>query len=76
MAKRCPSGEYKDHPIIRQIVGRMHVGTPDDEVITYARSRLAKGAWEKLPEKDRKAFTCEVKRVHETNRKLYRRVMR
>lgn len=76
MAKRCSSGEFKNHPIIRQIVARTHVGTPDDEVVAYARSRLAKGAWEKLSDKDRKAFTCEVKRVHEANRKLYRAVMR
>jgi hypothetical protein len=76
MAKRCPTGKFKGNPIIRQIVGRMHVGTPDDEVVAYARTRLAKGAWEALPEKDRKAFTCEVKRAHEVNRKLYRHVMR
>lgn len=75
MAKRCASGAFKDHPIIRQIVGRVHVGTPDAEVIDYARSRLARGAWEKMPTKDRKAFECEVLKEHDRNRAMYRSVM-
>lgn len=73
-ARRCSSGDFKDHSIIRQIVDRVHVGTPEKEVLEYARSRLAPGAWDKLPEKDRKAFECEVLKVHDRNRALYRQV--
>jgi len=73
-AKRCSSGNFKDHPIIRQIVARVHVGTPDAEVIEYARSRLAAGAWDKMPAKDRKAFECEVLKAHGGNRATFRQV--
>jgi hypothetical protein len=76
MAKRCASGDFKDHPIIRQIVDRVHVGTPDAEVLDYARSRLARGAWNKMSAKNQKAFECEVLKVHERNRTTYRQVMR
>lgn len=73
-ARRCASGDFKDHPIIRQIVDRVHVGTPEVEVLEYARSRLAAGAWDKMPAKDRKAFECEVLKAHDRNRGAYRRV--
>lgn len=73
--RRCSSGSYKDHPIIRQIVDRLHVGAPETEVLDYARSRLASGAWDKMSAKDRKAFECEVLKAHDRNRGLYRRVM-
>ena len=73
-AKRCTSGNFKNHPIIRQIVDRVHVGTPDAEVLDYARSRLAPGAWDKMSAKERKAFECEVLKAHERNRASYRRV--
>jgi hypothetical protein len=74
-AKRCASGSFKDHPIIRQIVDRVHVGAPEDEVLEYARSRLAAGAWDKMSAKDRKAFECEVLKARDRNRATYRRVM-
>jgi len=74
-AKRCSSAIYKDHPIIRQIVDRVHVGTPEAEVLEYARSRLAAGVWDKLSAKDRKAFECEVLKARDRNRATYRRVM-
>ena len=72
--KRCSSGSFKDHPIIRQIVGRVHVGKPDDEVLEYARSRLATGAWDKMSANDRKAFECEVLKAHGRNRTTFRQV--
>lgn len=73
-AKRCSSGNFKDHPIIRQIVDRVHVGTPEVEVIDYARSRLAAGAWDKMSAKDRKAFECEVLKALGLNRTTFRQV--
>jgi len=75
-ARRCSSGSFKDHAIIRQIVDRVHVGTPEAEVLEYARSRLAAGAWDKMSAKDRKAFECEVLKAHDRNRATYRQVMR
>jgi len=70
-----PCGKAYNHPVIRSIVGRLHVGTPPDEAVAYVRSRLAKGAWEKLSPANRRAFECEVKRVHAENLTLYRDVM-
>ena len=72
---RCSSGGFKDHAIIRQIVDQLHVGAPKDEVLEYARSRLAPGAWDKMSAKDRKAFECEVLKAHDRNRATYRQVM-
>lgn len=74
-ARRCSPGSFKNHPIIRQIVDRVHVGTPEVEVLEYARSRLATGAWDKMSAKDRKAFECEVKKAHDRNKATYRRAM-
>lgn len=73
--RRCSSGSFKDSAIIRQIVGRLHVGTPEAEVLKYAKSRLAAGAWDKMAAKDRRAFECEVLKAHDRNRGTYRRVM-
>jgi len=75
-ARRCSSGNFKDHSIIRQIVDRVHVGASEAEVLEYAKSRLAPKAWDKMPEADRKAFECEVLKAHDRNRATYRRVMR
>jgi len=74
-ARRCSSGNFKDSAILRQIVDRMHVGALEAEVLDYARSRLATGAWDKMSAKDRKAFECEVLKAHDRNRAAYRRVM-
>lgn len=73
---QCSSGPFKGSAIIRNIVGRMHVGDPLSDVIDYAKSRLAAGAWESMSAKDRKSFECEVKKQHAANLALYRKVMR
>jgi hypothetical protein len=73
---RCSSGPFKDHSIIRQIVGRVHVGDPVSEVVAYAKSRLAAGAWDTMSKADRRAFECEVKKQHARNLDLYTSVMR
>ena len=61
----------KAEPIIRQIVGRLHVGTSDAEVAEYAASRLKKGA---SAATIRAVKKCAVK-VHHKNRRLYSQVM-
>jgi len=73
MAKRC--GKAHGHPMIARIVGNIHVGTPPDEAVAIVRGKLVKGAWEALSPADRRAFECEVKRVHAENLKVYRDVM-
>lgn len=75
-AIRCTSGPFKDHAIIRQIVGRVHVADPVSEVCAYAKSRLAAGAWDAMSAADRRAFECEVKKVHAANLAMYRAVTR
>ena len=71
-----PCGKAYGHPIIQQIVSRLHVGTPDDEVVTTVRSKIKKRYWAKLSEQDRADIACEARRVHRENQKLYRDVMR
>src|SRR3982751_1871000 len=74
-ARRCSPGKFKDHSMIRMIVDRVHVGASEDEVLAYARSRLAPGAWDKLSMPERKMFECAVLKAHDRNRATYRRVM-
>ena len=72
---RKPCGKlYGNHQIAR-IVGNIHVGTPPDEAFEIVRGKLAKGAWDALAPAIKRAFECEVKRVHAENLKLYRDVM-
>lgn len=76
MATRCSSGPFKNNSIICNIVSRVHVGTPYEEVLDYAKSRLKKGHWEnEMTATERKQFACEVKKAHDRNRGLYRDVM-
>lgn len=58
--------------IVRQIVGRLHVGQPDREAAEYAESRLKRGASDSAR---RKVRACAV-RIHRKNQKLYSQVMR
>ncbi len=71
MARRVRFSCRKAEPIIRQIVGRLHVGTSDAEVGEYAASRLKKGA---SAATIRAVKKCAVK-IHHQNRKLYSQVM-
>lgn len=74
MSKPC--GKFHGNYQIARIVGEVHVGLTDDEVIRHVRGRLRPGAWEQMPKQLRRMFTCEVLRVHHANQKLYRDVMR
>lgn len=69
-----------DNAMIRQIVDRLHVSNPDEEVRKYVFSRLTKKVQEDV-ETDAK-LRREVKRIldeavahHHFNRKLYVSVM-
>ena len=44
------------HPIIRQIVDRLHVSASDDDVIAEVKDCMKPGAWEKLDRKTRSQF--------------------
>lgn len=74
--KRCGSGKFKGNSMIRMIVGRLHVGTPENEVVEYVRSRFKPKFWADLPAADKKAIECEAKRAHAENFQLYRDVAR
>lgn len=58
--------------VIRQIVGRVHVGDSNKEVADYAVSRLKKGA---NAHTKRKVRACAV-RLHRENQKMYRQIYR
>ena len=66
---------FYGHPIIRQVVDRLHVGDSDEKALEYARSRLNPGAYDAMTAARRRAFDREVLRVHHGNRALYTRVM-
>lgn len=61
--------------IIRSIVGRLHVGSSNREVVEYAVSRLRKGAWQEMAPVARVAFIRDCIAAHEANRGLYEDVM-
>lgn len=61
----------KSSAIIRQIVGRLHVGATDAEVADYAASRLKVGATKATIRAVRKCAIAE----HHHNQQLYRRVI-
>jgi hypothetical protein len=61
--------------IVRQIVGRRHVGESNFAVIRYFVSRLKRGAWRALPREERKQWLRWVIAAHAANRQLYRYVM-
>ena len=75
LRKLIMHGKFHGNPLIRQVAGRLHVGTPDAEAIEFVRSKFKK-AWKTLSEADREAFVQEVLRVHAENQKLYYDVMR
>lgn len=64
--------------IVRQIVGRCHVGESDSKVIRYFVSRLKRGyrTWRELPRAERKQWMRWVIGEHSDNRALYDCVMR
>ena len=61
--------------IIRNVVGRLHVGTPDREVVDYVISRLKKGAWEALTPQQQQHLVVTALEEHHENIDLYRSVM-
>ncbi|HEX4545752.1 MAG TPA: hypothetical protein VH110_05290 [Candidatus Acidoferrum sp.] len=61
--------------MVRQIVGRCHVGQSNRAVIRYFVSRLKRGAWGKLSRDERKQWLRHVIDAHRENRGLYHAVM-
>jgi len=64
-------------PIIRQIVGRCHVGESNMSVLRYAVSRLKHGrkTFLSMPKASRRKFMTLCIHAHAENRDLYRAVM-
>lgn len=58
---------------IEWIVGRFHVGTPDEEIVADMRRRLDES---KAPKRLHKLVIDYAIRVHHKNQKLYTAVMR
>jgi hypothetical protein len=73
MARTNWDAEANKHTaIVRQIVNRMHVGQPDEDVDELLRSKLKSG---KADESLVKAIVRLGKKIHHENQKLYGRVM-
>ena len=65
------------HPIISNLVGERHVGESNLKVIRYVLSRLfRRGLWSIQPKWKRREILRQIIDQHQTNRALYRRVMR
>jgi acyl-CoA reductase-like NAD-dependent aldehyde dehydrogenase len=64
-------------PMIRQIVGRCHVGRSHRSVIRYVVSRLRQGysTWRTLPREARREILRNIIAQHDENRAEYRSVM-
>lgn len=62
--------------ILRQVVARCHVSDSTKEVLTYAKSRLRKGFWNKMTFRQKVNFAKFCKAAHLENRELYRSVMK
>lgn len=56
-------------PIVRQIVGKLHVGTPEDEVVDHFWSKVKNRGMD-MSEKDRERFERHVRKCHQENLKL------
>ena len=65
------------HPMVRQIVGRCHVGNDYGTVRRYVVSRFNRGyhGFRALDRKTRRAMLRDITRAHSENRDLYRFVM-
>ena len=57
------------HPIVRQIVNRLHVSATDAEAVEAVRGGMKKGAWDKIDAATRAQLTCDAVAVHQANRK-------
>ena len=61
--------------MIRMIVGRLHVATPDPDVVAYVVSRLKAGAWEAMTATERGDIAHAALDAHREHMDLYRSVM-
>ena len=63
------------HPIVRQIVNRLHVSATDAEAVEAVRGGMKPGAWDKIAAATRAQLTRDAVAVHQANRKQYAWVM-
>lgn len=68
-----PRLTYGDRRGIERIVERLHVGTPDGQVIQYVRTRIKN--FDRLPPGTRSAVDRHAIQAHRGNQKLYGHVM-
>jgi len=59
--------KYASHPIVRQIVDRLHVGAPDSEVAREVKAKLTPGT----PQQTVQAVVRGAIAAHHANRRLY-----
>jgi len=62
--------------IVQSIVGRLHVGTPDSEVVEYVLSRFQVGAWERLTPQQQHTVVLTAIEKHHENQALYKSILR
>lgn len=60
-------------PMVRQIVGRIHVGESNLAAIRYVVSRLRDGhrTFRQMPRKDRRRLMRQIVQAHQDNFRLY-----
>ena len=63
------------HPIVRQIVDRLHVSATYVEAVEAVRGGMIEGAWDKLDAATRAQLTRDAVAVHQANRRQYAWVM-
>jgi hypothetical protein len=63
------------HPIVHQIVDRLHVSAADDEAVQAVKKGMKKGAWDKLDAETRAQLEHDAVAVHRANRQQYAWVM-
>ena len=59
------------HPIVRQIVGRLHVGESNMTVIREVLAAIRPGQYRAMARHDRHDLLRQIIRCHQENRQLY-----
>ncbi len=60
-------------PMVRLVVGKVHVGTPEEEVVDYFWSRI-ENRGNSLSEKQREDLERQVRKCHQENIKMSGRI--
>ena len=62
--------------IVRNIVGRLHVGRTDQDVVLFVVGKVKASAWKKMTAKEQALVVWTAIECHHENQELYRSVMR